>query len=156
MNDLTAIELLKTGSVIDFKITKSDVMACTDNQEAHSVATLMMLDDDEEEGYQSVEWGAFGFIYCLATLSFSDAKPRNSSELDYDSDDEFTVGDMVSCLSFENGKLRFYGDYLKGRLVKTRITIEPNGKVEVETVCRGNALSIWLQKLQGKKTLQSI
>ncbi len=154
--DIDTLELLKTGTLIDFKILKNEVVPCTDPREAHSVAKLLILDDDEEDGYQSVEWGAFGFIYVIATLSFHDARPRNSSEEDYKKDDSFSVSEMVNCLQFSNNRLRFYCDYHKGRLVKTEITIQLNGEVEIKTTCRGNALEIWLQKLQGKKTIKLV
>jgi len=150
------IELLKTGSVVEFKVIGETIRACTDAQEAYSEVKLMLLDDDEEDGYQTVEWGAFGFLYFIAYFSFKDARPRNTSEIDYEENDYFTVSDMVSCLSFVNGKLKFYCDYLRGRLVKTDISIEPNGKVEIQTISRGNALKRWLQKFQGKATLQSV
>jgi len=58
---IDTLELLKTGALIDFKILKNVVIPCTDPREAHSVAKLLILDD----GYQSVEWGAFGFIYII-------------------------------------------------------------------------------------------
>ncbi len=154
--DLGAFELLKTGLLVDFKILRSEVIPCTDPAEVHSIAELMIVDDDEEDGYQTVEWGAFGFIYCLATLSFHDARPRNLSERDYNKEDAFTVSDMVTCLEFSNNRLRFYCDYHKGRLVKTEITVQQNGEVEIKTTCRGDTLNIWLQKLQGKKTMRAV
>ncbi len=159
MNELfnpQEIELFKTGLIVDFQIVHAQVIACSNAEEAHSVVELMMLDEGEEDGYQTVEWGSFAFIYCLVTLSFDDAKPRNVSEIDYNDNDYFSISDLVACLSFSDSKLVFYCDYLRGRLVKTHISIESNGKVVVKTTFRGNALSIWLQKLQGKNILKSV
>lgn len=156
MNSPEEIELLKTGSVVEFKIIENAVNACVDGIEAHSIAKLMLIDDDEEDGYQTVEWGAFGFIYILACLSFNDAKPRNLSEIDYIKNDYFTIGDLVSNLRFEKGKLILYCDYLRGRLMKTNISIQSDGLVEIQTILRGNALNTWLNKLKGKNTLQVV
>lgn len=153
MNRPEEIELLETGSAVELKIIEKAVSACTDGEEAHTIVKLIMLDDDEVDGYQSVEWGSFGFIYSLAFLSFDGAKPRDLSEIDYNKDDYFTLGDMISNLSFSNSKLSFYCDYLRGRLVKTKISIESNGLVELQTTFRGGSLITWLDKLQGKKTL---
>lgn len=156
MNSPEEIELLKTGSIVDFEIIESIVNPCVGEEEANSVAKLMMVDDNEKDGYDSVEWGSFGFIYLLACLSFNDARPRGSTEIYYVKDDYFTIGDLISNLSFANGKLVLYCDYLRGRLVKTNISIQSNGLVEIQTTLRGNALSTWLNKLKGKKNLQVV
>lgn len=152
----TEQELLETGTVILFKILDTTVRACADKEEAYSTATLMILDEDEDKGYDTVEWGAFGFIYTLANLSFKDAAPRGSSDIDYIERTYLKLEDMMACLKFERGSLKFYCDYLHGRLVKTEIIVHQDGRVEIKTVCRGNALKAWLDLLQGKQKLKSV
>ncbi|MFT5421545.1 MAG: hypothetical protein ACI9D5_002302 [Candidatus Endobugula sp.] len=149
-------ELLTTGSVIEFKVLEAKVEACTDGEEAHSQVILMILDEDDDKGYDAVSWGAFGFIYILASLSFDDATPRNVSEIDYKEVDYFTLENLIQSVSFTNGSLNFYCDYLRGRLVKTSIVVNQDGRVDIGTICRGNALKVWLQKLQGKKILHEV
>ena len=43
--------------------------------------------------------------------------------MDFVNDDEFTVGDLFECLRFANGELQFSSDYLRGRCMKTDITV---------------------------------
>ena len=71
------------------------------------------LDGDTEQ-YRSEdwEWGAFGFVFCLAVLSFHDARPRGISGVDFEEGDEFAVADMVDCLQYQRGELRFSADEL--------------------------------------------
>lgn len=149
-------ELLETGTVILFRVLDTSVKACADREEAYATATLMMLDEDEDKGYNTVEWGAFGFIYTLANLSFKDAAPRGKSDIDYIEGAYLKLEDMMECLKFERGTLKFYCDYLHGRLVKTEIIVHQDGRVEIETLCRGNALKAWLDLLQGKQKLKSV
>ena len=70
----------------------------------------MMLDEDDDKGYDSTEWGAFGLIYLLASLSFNDAAPRNSSAIDYQDAGFFTSNELLEHISFSKGTLRFYCD----------------------------------------------
>lgn len=149
-------ELIKTGTAIVFKVIDTTLQVSTDGEQAHVEVKLAILDDDEEDGYDTVEWGAFGFIYTLAFLSFKDARPRGYSETDFVDDDYFSIADLVSCLSFKRGNLCFDCDYLRGRCIKTQVTIESNGRVVATTYGRGKALSVWLQKIQGKKVLQVV
>ena len=37
---------------------------------------------------------AFGFIYSIAVLSFADARPRGTYDIDFEDDDEFSVQDF--------------------------------------------------------------
>jgi len=149
-------ELLTTGTVVLFKILDTSVQACIDEKEAYSTATVMLLDEDDDKGYNTVEWGAFGFIYAIANLSFGDAAPRGNSDIDYIEGAYLKLEDMMQCLSFERGALKFYCDYLYGRLVKTEIIVHQDGRVDIKTACRGNALKTWLDLLQGKKKLQAV
>ncbi len=58
-----------------------------------------MDDNPDPEPAEVVEWGAFGFLYTLAVLSFHDARPRGMSAQDYQAKDEFSVADFFECLS---------------------------------------------------------
>jgi hypothetical protein len=47
-------------------------------------------------------------------------------------------------------------DYIRGRRIKTSIAVRANGTVKLETIGRGKAVLRWLDRLQGKKLLQSV
>ncbi|MFT5085557.1 MAG: hypothetical protein ACI9Y1_003618 [Lentisphaeria bacterium] len=155
MNEVES-ELLTASSVVEFNVISSKVEACADGKEAHAQAILILLDEDDEKGYNTIEWGAFGFIYIFASLSFNHVSPRNTSKIDHQEVDHFKHEDMIRCLSFTKGALRFYCDYLRGRLVKTEIAAYQDGRVEVDTVCRGNAFQVWIRKLQAERSLKLV
>jgi hypothetical protein len=90
---------------------------------------------------------AFSVIYLLAVLSFSDA-PRAD---DADEDDAFTAYDMLPCLEYEDGVLRFRGSKVRGRRLATSISVFPDGRVEIETSGRGNAPVQWIDRLTGSR-----
>ncbi|HVO72063.1 MAG TPA: hypothetical protein VMT24_18565 [Aggregatilineaceae bacterium] len=116
-----------------------------------------MGDDPEEEDPADIaEWAAFGLIFALAVLSFADARPRGQSDIDFLEDDEFTVADLFECLRFSNGELRFSVDYLRGRCMKTDITVRRDGRMTLSTRNRGQAALRWLDRLEGKKTLKLV
>lgn len=101
-------------------------------------------------------WGAFGFLFVIGTLSFADARPREASHIDYIEDDEFDVGDFIGRLRWEGGALIFDADYVRGRRVKTRIVLRPDGSGRLTTTGRGKAPILWLERLKGKKLLRIV
>ena len=117
-------------------------------------ADLIFIGDDEDtEPSESGEWGAFGFLYTLASLSFDDARPRGYSGEDFHSEDSFTVSDFFEGLSYKNGELHLSVDYVRGRCMKTDITVRPDGTATLQTWGRGQTALRWLDKLQGKKMM---
>lgn len=105
---------------------------------------------------EDIPWSALGLIFALGLLSFSDARPRGNSHVDYREDDDWSVADMLERLRFERGLLVFDADYVRGRMTKTEVTIHPNGHVVVETRNRHEMATRWIRLLQGKKHLQLI
>lgn len=67
--------------------------------------------------------------------------------------DEWRVGDMLRHLRFERGRLHFYADYVRGRMMKTTIDIDREGKITLQAVNRGEAATRWIAKLQGKEAI---
>ena len=92
----------------------------------------------------------------LAVLSFADTRPRGASEIDYQEEDQITLMDFLECFSFVRGELHFRGDYIRGRRLKTDISVKPDGVVRLETVGRGKAALQWLDRLKGKKMISLI
>ena len=146
-------QLLNTASLIDFRIGEPQIQACTDGENLSLQVELILSNDPEEDPADTVEWAAFGMIFALAVLSFADARPRGSSDIDFVENDEFTVCDLFECLRFVNGELRFYADYVRGRCLKTTITVCKDGQIILSTLNRGKSALRWLDQLQGKKRL---
>jgi hypothetical protein len=156
-------ELLKTGTLVSFRIVEEEVLSAPDEAEFGLRLQLKFVPDEEDEeqdeddaAEDTAEWGSFGFMFVAGVLSFAEAKPRNTSVLDYEEKDEFRLADFIERLRFVRGELRFDADYIRGRRVKTRIVVRSNGTVTLETIGRGNAALRWLEQLKGKKLMQLV
>jgi len=147
--------LIESGTAINFQISKTEVQQCPDPAE-FSLRIELDFPPDADSEETELEWGAFGFLFVIATLSFADARPREVSVIDYVEDDEFRVEDLIECLHWEGGALKFGADYLRGRRMKTDIVLRPDGSGRLTTVGRGKAPIRWLERLQGKQKLRLI
>ena len=146
--------LLETGTLVLFQVVDTHTELSPDKENVFVRVDLVFEGDDEEtEPAEVVEWGAFGFIFTLAAFSFHDARPRGISEIDFQSEDEFTVADFFECLTFSEGGLRLHTDYVRGRSMKTNVTIRPDGSVTLTTWGRGQRALRWLDMLRGKKPM---
>ncbi|MBI5486449.1 MAG: hypothetical protein HY905_03870 [Deltaproteobacteria bacterium] len=145
-------ELLETAVKVEFEILASKSTPSHAGENIVVTTAEIQLAGEDEPG-TDVEWGAFGFMFALAVQSFHDARPRGVSDIDFVENDEFTVADLFRCLRYERGELRFTSDYVRGRCMKTDVTIRPDGKVEIETRNRGESLFRWLDRFKGKKPL---
>lgn len=147
-------ELLKDVVALNLKVLDTKIEHFMEN--THVKIVMQDVDEEEEEEDQNsnvIESCAWGLIYALGVLSFADARPRGVSDMHYVEKDEWHVGDMLRHLRFERGRLHFYADYVRGRMLKTTIDIERDGKITLETVNRGEAATRWISKLQGKKVI---
>jgi hypothetical protein len=150
-------QLLKTGSLVLFRVIDTQTELSPDKENVYVRADLVFQGDDEDtDPAEIVEWGAFGFLFTLATLSFHDARPRGFSEGDFLSKDDFTVDDFFECLTFGQNGLHLRADYIRGRCMKTDMTVRPDGTVTVMTWGRGQSALRWLDKLQGKKLIDVV
>jgi len=89
---------------------------------------------------------AWGLIFAISARSFADA----DADVDFIDDHEWSADDMLRCLAFERGRLRFEADHVRGRCMQTTIEIDGEGKITLETVDRGEAAMRWIAKLQRK------
>jgi len=89
-------------------------------------------------------------------LSFADARPRGHSGIDFAEADDWFVGDMLRHLKFEHGRLYFYADYVRGRMMKTTVEINSDGVIRLETINRGESAARWVATLQGKRNLSLV
>ena len=62
---------------------------------------------------------------------------------------------MLARLRFSRRGLE-YGDYIKGRRIKTDLRVAANGRFEIQTWERGQAATRWLDRLRGKRPLQVV
>ena len=151
------ISLLNTGSLVPFRIINEAILAGPDDAEFGLEIELIMEDsEDDLEPTEIASWGAFGFIFIIAALSFNDARARGNSYADFVENDQFQIPDLFDGITYDAGELRYYGDYIRGRRVKTNITIRPDGTVKLQTIGRGKSANQWLAKLQGKKMMQIV
>lgn len=66
------------------------------------------------------------------------------------------LADFIERLRYVRGELHFDADYIRGRRVKTRVTVRANGTVALETIGRGKAALRWLERMQGKKLMHLV
>lgn len=146
--------LIETGALVEFRILDAQTQLGLDQETiAVSVDLMFTADDGDVDPGDIAEWGAFGFLFVIATLSFHDARPRGFSEKDFLPDDALTVTDFLEGLSYRQEELHVRLDYVRGRSVKTDITVRPDGTATVTTWGRGQSALRWLDKLQGKKMM---
>jgi hypothetical protein len=107
---LSGASLLKTGTLVSFRILEEEVLPAHDEAEFRMRVSLQFVpegcEDDQDEddvAEDTAEWGAFGFIFTLGVLSFGEAKPRSQSTADYNEKDEFNVADFIRGLRFVRG-----------------------------------------------------
>jgi hypothetical protein len=164
---LAAYRLIKTGTLVQFEVTDTHIEPSL-GDEGNSIVKIELqlgapeADDDDGEddsggdGEDQAEWGGFGFLFTLATLSFADARPRSYTGPDFVENDEFSVADFFDCLRFVRGELHLDADYIRDRCVKTTIIVRRDGQVTLETRNRGEAATRWIDRLRGKKALAAV
>ena len=149
--------LFETGTLVRFRILDTHTEVAPDGKNLFVRMDLVLEDEEHDvEPEEIVEWGAFGFLFALAALSFQDARPRGMSELDFETEDVLTVADFLDALSFGRNGLSMQTDYVRGRSMKTEATVRPDGTVRLTTWGRGTSALHWLGRLQGKKRVQLV
>jgi hypothetical protein len=149
--------LFETGTAINFKRLEPEIAASPDGEFIGLRVELVFEPDDPDgDPAEIVEWGGVAFLFVLASLSFHDARPRGFSEQEYVEQDWLTAGDFLDELTFGHRGLSVSFDYLRGRCLKTDITVRLDGSVQLETRGRGKRALRWLDLLQGKKALQLV
>lgn len=151
-NERTPVEyeLLQQGALFgELQIIETSVTPTLGNEDMH-VRIVLSVDED------LVESCAFGLIFVLGVLSFSDARPRGQSGKWFEDEDQFEADDLLRHLRFDAGRLYLYVDYLRGRCVKTTVEVHKDGKVILDTVNRGQAATRWVDLLRGKRFLRPV
>jgi hypothetical protein len=150
--------LLRTGAAVPVTLLQESVMPALDEAEFGLRLELTFVDEDspEEDRADVAEWGALGFLFVIGVLSFADARPRGVSDMHYIERDEFRITDLVAALKFRNGELHLDTDYVRGRRMKTRVVVRPDGSATIETIGRGKAALRWIARLQGERPVRVV
>lgn len=148
---------------------KDDVLAVAELLRAAASARLRVLGieghEDPDGSWQrmtchvhreDVPWAAVPLIYTIAALSFADARPRALSEADYQEGDEWLIADTLGRLQLQRGRLVFDSDYIRGRMMKTRLIIDTEGRLVIETRNRYEMSRRWLDNLRGKRHIRLV
>ncbi len=144
-------ELIKNATLAEIAVATVEITP-TSTGDRHVRIEGRLGDDDSS----AVEWAAFGFIYAVGLLSFHDARPRGVSGIEFQERDEWNAADMLRHLRYERGSLEFESDYVRGRTMKTDVTIRRDGLFTLQTTNRGEAATRWIGRLQGKKVLAPV
>ena len=153
---LAGYKLIHTATLVEFEVVETKVQPSPDGESSHVQVEIQFGGPEDGEGDEQVEWGALGFIFALASLSFEDARPRGNSEPAFVAKDEFTVADLLDGLRFVRGELHFDADYLRGRCVKTAIVARSDGRVTLETRGRGDGAVRWVERMRGRKKMELV
>jgi hypothetical protein len=99
---------------------------------------------------------SLGILYSLSLLSFTYAAPRGYSENIFKPDEEWSFDYFLEGLEFIDGTLKYSGDYVSGRHMKTTIVYTPGGLVSLTTRNRGKGADRWVSLLQGRKHINPL
>ena len=150
-NEPIELELIRSIACVEVSITRSEAKPTSAPDWYMEIDGRLGSEEDDD-----VEFSGMGFIFVISLLSFNDARPRGISELDFKAADEWTVADALRHFRFEHGELHLSTDYVRGRCMKTDVTVRSNGTFTVTTTNRGKAAERWVARLQGKKHLSAV
>jgi hypothetical protein len=74
-------DLLETGTIVEFQVAQTEIHEGPDAAE-FSVEIQLEFPPDPETEENDLDWGAFGFLFVIGTLSFADARPRELSAIE--------------------------------------------------------------------------
>jgi len=145
--DPAAIELLARLANLEIEVVRSDL------EEEADFSTHRLECRIPPE---AVPHAGLALVYALGLMSFLEARPRGRSERDFADDDEWTPGDLLRGLAYQQGELVFDADYVRGRMMKTRVRVRPDGGILVSTRHRHAAARRWIDAIQGRHHLRLV
>jgi len=137
--------------VAEVTVTSTEVSPTSTGDRYVRIERRLGNDEDSD-----VEWAAVGFIYAIGVLSFAAARLRGVSGMPFEEHDQWTAADLLRHLRYERGRLVCETDYVRGRMMKTDVTVFPDGRFTLTTTNRGEAVSRWVAQIQGKKVLRPV
>jgi len=135
-----AIDLLGRLRGLELEIVRSELVEEEDHSR-HSIILRLPA--------PAVAHASFGLIFALGALSFDEAEARGNSIIAYRERDEWTAEDVLRGLVFDGGDLRFDADYVRGRMMKTRIRVSADGTIVISTLNRGDRARHWVDAVAG-------
>lgn len=156
INDTFPIELMKQTIGIKIEILSNDYEDFPETEENEYNCSQEIVFRIKDDDIDDPDVFAIGILFCLSLMSFSFASPRGYSEVEFIPDEQWSLGYFIRGLEFANGNLKYYGDYVSGRMMKTGITYQTDGKVTLRTTNRGKSAERWLAHLQGNKHITEI
>lgn len=145
--DPGAVELLARLASVEIEVVRSDLEEEPDFS-AHRLECRVPP--------ESLPETALALIYAVGLMSFTEARPRGHSERDFQDADEWSLSDLVRGLVFDSGQLLFDADYVRGRMMKTRVRVRPDGAVLISTLHRHGAATRWIDAIQGRSHLRLV
>lgn len=144
---VTIVELTRSAAMARFRVLAFD-------GEEHGEYSRQRATCHIHRG--DVSWAAVPLIYAIGALSFADARPRESSEIDHEEKDEWLFADLLTRLRLQRDMLAFDADYVRGRMMKTHVTVHSNGSFIIETSNRYEMVRRWLDALKGRSHLRLV
>lgn len=142
--DSIAIDLLGRLRGVELEVVRSELV----EEEDHSRHSLIL-----RLPAPAVSHAALGLIFALGALSFDEARAQGNSIIAFRERDEWTADDVLRGLAFDGGDLRFDADYVRGRMMKTRIRISSDGTVVISTLNRGDRARHWVDAVLGVRSI---
>lgn len=88
---LAAYKLIEIGALVKFEVIDTHIEGSPTKDMTFAHIDLRFGEEEDGERSDDHEWGGLGFIFCVAMLSFHDARPRGVSDRDFVENDELTV-----------------------------------------------------------------
>ena len=95
-------------------------------------------------------------LFLLSSLAFLEAQPAGDSASEYFAEDGWTPADFVEHLRFDGGGLGLDLGIIRGRSVLTRLSLTPNGDLQIATSGRGQSPARWLSFVRGRSHIQPV
>lgn len=153
INKIESFRLLEqTIGVMSIKIMSNEFQAMPgyDGESCSFQKIVFHIEEEEPDIF------AIGILFSLSLMSFTYAAPRGYSENEFIPDEEWNLGYFIQGLEFQRGHLRYYGDYVSGRMMKTDIIYEPGGRITLTATNRGKNADKWMTLLQGKRHIKLV
>ncbi len=101
----------------------------------------------------------FPVLFLLSSLAFLEAAPQmieGAMDGEYLGEDGWTPSDFLTHIRFNSHRISIELGSVRGRLVKTEISLSSSGLLEITTRGRGRSADRWLAAVQGQSHLEEV
>lgn len=156
VNDAVPFQLIEQTIGIGIEILSNDFQDFKASEDSEYNCQQEIIFQIKDDDIVDPDVFSIGILFCLSLMSFSYASPRGYSEMEFIPDEQWNLGHFIQGLQFDDGRIYYYGDYVSGRMMKTKIIFQAGGKVALITTNRGKSAERWLAHLQGKKHVAEV